>query len=170
MPRNFKEAMFFTAMMCGLMVFGMSIWNLQVAGHFSWGHLAVAYLPAFIFAFALDVLLVGPIAKSVAFAILHRIGHHEKRWVKIIAISGCMLLGMVTFMSLYGLVYNLGFSGLSWSIYGQTWLTNFVAAVPLNFLIAGPISRYILGHLQKPFPGEDKVETFDDDDELPTII
>ena len=34
----------------------------------------------------------------------------------------------------------------------------------------GPISRFILGKLQKPLPGEEVVENFEDDDELPTII
>ena len=43
-------------------------------------------------------------------------------------------------------------------------------ALPLNFLIAGPISRAILGPLQKTLPGEEKVENFEDDEELPTII
>lgn len=43
-------------------------------------------------------------------------------------------------------------------------------ALPLNFLIVGPIARFILGRLQKPFPGEEKVEDFEDDEEIPTII
>ncbi|MGT2906375.1 DUF2798 domain-containing protein [Streptococcus dentiloxodontae] len=170
MPRNFKEAIIFTCLMCGMMVLGMSIWNLIATGHFSWGHLAAGYLPGFIVAFILDVVIVGPIAKSIAISIIMKTPHHEKRWVKIIGISGCMVLGMVTVMSLYGLLYNLGFSGLSWKAYGQAWLTNFIVALPLNFLIVGPISRFILGHLQKPFPNEDKVEDFKDDEELPTII
>lgn len=177
MPRNFKEAMLFTVMMCGIVVFGMSIWNLYMnTGSVHWGHVFAGYLPGFAVAFLLDVILVGPIAKKIAFAMLHHIGHHEKRWVKIVAISGTMALVMVTFMSLYGLIFNLIIGqGLPWSVitlgaYGKAWLTNFVAAIPLNFLIAGPISRFILGHLQKPFPGEDKVENFDNDDELPEII
>ena len=53
--------------------------------------------------------------------------------------------------------------------YGRAWLTNVIMALPLNFLVVGPISFY-LGKLQKPLPGEGVVENFDDDDELPTII
>ena len=34
MPKNFKESLFFTAFMCSMMVFGMSIWNLSVVGYF----------------------------------------------------------------------------------------------------------------------------------------
>lgn len=168
MPRNFKEAMIFTCLMCGMMVLGMSIWNLIVSGQFSWAHVALGYLPGFVVAFLLDVILVGPIAKKIALSIIMKTPHHEKRWVKIVGISGSMVLGMVTCMSFYGIV--MSGQELTVSTYVRTWLTNFVAAVPLNFLIVGPISRFILGHLQKPFPDEDKVEDFSDDEEIPTII
>ena len=30
MPRNFKEALLFTILMCGMMVCGMSLWNLLI--------------------------------------------------------------------------------------------------------------------------------------------
>ena len=83
-------------------------------------------------------------------------------------ISGTMALFMVTFMSFYGLVYNSHLVTLL--SYGRAWLTNVIMALPLNFLVVGPISRFILGKLQKPLPGEGVVENFDDDDELPTII
>ncbi|EDT47288.1 hypothetical protein STRINF_01589 [Streptococcus infantarius subsp. infantarius ATCC BAA-102] len=63
MPRNFKEAMVFTCLMCGMMVFGMSMWNLFVAGAFSWKHVFLGFIPGFIVAFILDTLIVGPIAR-----------------------------------------------------------------------------------------------------------
>lgn len=165
MPRNFKEAMFFTLLMCSMMVLGMSMWNLYQLGHFSWSHLAGGFLPGFITAFLLDVLLVGPVVKGIAFRFLKE---HHKRWQKIAVISGSMVLAMVSLMSLYGLLFN----GVPLSVetYLGAWVTNFVMALPLNFLLVGPLSRFILGHLQKPLPGEEKVEDFEDDDELPTII
>ena len=126
MPRNFKEALLFTFLMCGMMVCGMSLWNLLILDWtgvvpFAWGHFFQGYIPGFVVAFLLDMLLVGPLAKTIAFAILHKVKAHDKRWA-------------------------------------------------LNFLVVGPISRFILGKLQKPLPGEEVVENFDDDDELPTII
>lgn len=63
MPRNFKEAMVFTCLMCGMMDFGMSMWNLFVAGAFSWKHVFLGFIPGFIVAFILDTLIVGPIAR-----------------------------------------------------------------------------------------------------------
>lgn len=59
-PRNFKEAMVFTCLMCEMMVFGLSMWNLFVAGAFSWKHVFLGFIPGFIVAFILDPLIVGP--------------------------------------------------------------------------------------------------------------
>lgn len=173
MPRNFKEAVIFTILMCGLMVCGMSIWNLLVldwAGvvPFSWQHFFEGYIPGFTVAFLLDMLVVGPIAKNLAFTLLHKLKAHDKRWVKIVTISTTMALFMVTFMSLYGLLYNG--QAVTAGTYAQAWLTNAVMALPLNLLVVGPISRFILGKIQKPFPGEEDVEDFDNDEELPTIV
>lgn len=76
MPRNFKEALLFTFLMCGMMVCGMSLWNLLILDWtgvvpFAWGHFFQGYIPGFVVAFLLDMLLVGPLAKTIAFAILH---------------------------------------------------------------------------------------------------
>ena len=147
MPRNFKESLFFTGLMCVMMVLGMTTWNLIVAGHFSWGHLASSYRPGFIVALFLDIVLAGPIAKKLAFAILERIDYQGKKWVRIIAVSGMMVLFMVSCMSLYGLLFNR--IPISYGIYGRTWITNFVFALPLNLLVVGPIARFILGNLQR---------------------
>lgn len=168
MPRNFKEAMIFTCLMCSMMVFGMSAWNLFVAGHLSLVHITSGFVPGFVVAFLLDVLIVGPIAKKVAISLLTHMGHHEKRWAKIIAISGTMAICMVTLMSFFGLFMNG--VGVTPASYGNAWLTNLVMALPLNFIVAGPISRFILGRIQKASDGEAEIEDFDDDEEIPTII
>ena len=122
----------------------------------------MGYLPAFIVAFLLDVLVVGLAAKKLAELILYHITHHEKRWMKIVTISGLMVLGMVSCMSVFGLVVNG--QALTLTHYGRAWVMNFIFALPLNLLVVGPISRFILGRIQGP--GED----FDDDDKLPEII
>lgn len=70
-------------------------------------------------------------------------------------------------MSFYGLFYN-GIA-ITPNTYLIAWFVNFIAALPLNFLIVEPIARFILSSFQKPFTGEE-VEDFQDDDEIPTII
>ncbi|VPK93527.1 membrane protein [Streptococcus pneumoniae] len=73
-------------------------------------------------------------------------------------------------MSFYGLFYN-GIA-ITPNTYLSAWFVNFIAALSLNFLIVEPIARFILSSFQKPFTGEEveKVEDFQDDDEIPTII
>ena len=144
MPKNFKELLFFTALMCSMMVFGMSIWNLSIVGYFSWAHLAMGYVPGLITAFLLDLLVAGQVVKGVAFKFLTE---RHKPWQKILVVSGVMVLIMVSLMSLYGMLFN----GVPLSVtnYLGAWLTNFIVAFPLNFLIVGPISRFILGQLQQ---------------------
>ena len=54
MPRNFKEALLFTFLMCGMMVCGMSLWNLLILDWtgvvpFAWGHFFQGYIPGYAF-------------------------------------------------------------------------------------------------------------------------
>ena len=120
MPRNFKEAIFLTLPMCSMMALGMSIWNLYLLGHFSLGNLASGYLPGFITAFLLDVILVELLVKGLSF---HFLKDYHKRWQKIAVIYGGMVLMMVSLMSVYGLL----FSGVALSMesylgaWEQTW-------------------------------------------------
>ena len=51
MPTNKKEVMLFTTLMCFLMVFGMSTYNLLLHGEFSLYALSKGLLPGFIVAF-----------------------------------------------------------------------------------------------------------------------
>lgn len=147
MPRNFKEAIFFTLLMCILMTLGMYDWNLFLLGHFPLGNLAADYLSGFITAFLLDVLLVGALVKGLFF---HFLKDYHKRWQKIAVISGGMVLMMVSLMSVYGLLFN-GVN-LSMESYLGAWGTNFIMAFPINFLLVGSLSHFILGRIQKPFP------------------
>ena len=120
MPRDLKEAIFFTLPMCSLMALVMSIWNLYLLGHFSLGNLASGYLPGFITAFLLDVILVELLVKGLSF---HFLKDYHKRWQKIAVIYGGMVLMMVSLMSVYGLL----FSGVALSMesylgaWEQTW-------------------------------------------------
>lgn len=67
MPTNKKEGLFFTTMMCGLMVIGMSIYNLSLHQALTLESFAIGLIPAFVFAFILDVFIVGVVAKKSPF-------------------------------------------------------------------------------------------------------
>lgn len=141
MPRNFKEALIFTCLMCTMMVLFMSTWNLFVIGKLSISNVIGGFIPGFACAFLIDMIVIGPLAKNLVKKLPFKL---EKRWQKIVAISSLMVVGMVSSMSFYGLFVN----NLSLSLYPKIWLTNFVAALPLNLLVVGPIARFILGSIQ----------------------
>ena len=63
-----------------------------------------------------------------------------------ICVSCCMVIPMVIIMSLYGALEVAVSQGL-WSQVGIIWLTNipknFIVALPLQLLIAGPLVRKV---------------------------
>lgn len=144
MPTNKKEGMLFTTLMCFLMVFGMSTYNLLLHEEFSLYALSKGLLPGFIVAFILDVFIVGVLAKKIAFSLPF---NKEKRLLLILTISSLMIIGMVTCMSLFGLLMEG--QTLSLSAYFQAWGLNFIVALPYQLLIIGPFSRMILTNYQQ---------------------
>jgi len=152
MPRNWKEEVVFTAIMAGLMVFVMTAYNVTMAQGFSNG-LVLAILGGYplglLVAIILDLLVVGPIAKGLAFKYIIN-DYMRKRTVLIgITISVLMVLGMVTCMSLFGIAVEGELSGAHvLATYGHTWLFNLIVALPLQLLIVGPIARAVLGKMQ----------------------
>ena len=145
MPTNKKEGIIFTVIMCSLMVIGMSTYNLLLHGSLNLSELVIGFIPGFIVAFILDVFIVGIIAKKIAFKL--PINQNSKIQL-IIAISTLMIIGMVTFMSMFGLIMNGQMSSLTIATYLGAWGTNFIMALPLQLIIVGPFSRYILGLIQ----------------------
>lgn len=146
MPTNKKEGIIFTTLMCFLMVFGMSFYNLMLHDALSINKLLVGLVPGFIVAFILDVFIVGIVAKKIAFN-LSFINKNSKLQL-ILTISCLMVIGMVTFMSIFGLVFENGFGSISIASYSHTWIMNFIIALPYQLVIVGPISRTILKKIQ----------------------
>ena len=114
MPTNAKEGIIFTTLMCSMMVFVMSAYNLLLVGKLGVTTLLLGFIPGFIVAFILDVLVVGKIAMAIADKLPL---NHDKMWQMILAISGMMICGMVAFMSLYGLLIEGGMPTHFWPAY-----------------------------------------------------
>lgn len=142
MPKNKKEGIFFTTLMCFLMVLGMSAYNLTIHQDFSVINLLTGFIPGFVVAFILDVFIVGVLAKKIAFR-LPFINKTQPLQL-ILTISTLMIIGMVTFMSLFGLIVEGGISGLSLPAYLTAWKMNVIVALPYQLIIVGPFSRFVL--------------------------
>ena len=147
MPRNFKEELIFMLMMAGLMVLGMSIYNIYLAQGLTdgfWHEVIVGYPIALIVAMVCDGFLVGPLAKMLAFKhIVPRFKATDGLQIPL-TISTLMVLGMVTCMSLFGVLIN----GHSLSAYPKAWLFNVLLALPMQILVVGPIARAVLSKVQ----------------------
>ena len=135
----------FTLMMCFCMVLGMTIYNMILNEGFHsnlLNNLLKDFWLGFIVALLLDIFIVGKLAKPIAFKIVKP--NKETKQVKIIlAISSCMVIGMVLFMSMFGAIIAAGFNINALKLYPLCIVRNFVVALPLNLLIVSPIVRFL---------------------------
>lgn len=154
MPQNKRESLIYTVMMCFIMVLWMSIYNVSLhTGGFDQVSIQAAWLGfpiAYVFAMGCDLFFVSKIAKHVAFQYLLK--PTSSSLTKMIVISSCMVIPMVLIMSLYGALEACISSG-TWNNVLFIWFmnipTNFIMALPLQLLIAGPFVRLIF---RKAFP------------------
>ncbi|GIP19808.1 hypothetical protein [Paenibacillus sp. J22TS3] len=147
MPTTKRENMILGLMMCCGMVIFMTFYNLTIhgqLGNISAKGLLTQLLLIFFTAAIVELLIVGPVAKRIAFAM--PFDKSNKLYV-IVALALCMVTGMVLIMSLYGLgtAYfsnTLGSEPLIES-YCFIVLKNFIFAFPLQLFIVGPLVRFL---------------------------
>ena len=151
MPKNFKEEIFFSLIMAGLMVFVMAGYNVAMADGFSSGYILEVlkgYPLALIVALILDLGVVGPTAKKIFFNHIFKPEMEKKPIIIGISISILMVAGMVTLMSAFGMIVTQNFAGNIVLTYLHTWILNLFMALPLQLLIVGPIARKALSAFQ----------------------
>lgn len=153
MPQNKRESLIFTVMMCFFMVFFMSIYN--VACHHGTFNLEIikdAWLGfpiAYCFAMCCDWFLVSGLAKGFAFRFL--VKPESVPLKKVLAVSCCMVVPMVIIMSFYGAMEAVISGGAGWDQLLLIWIfnipRNFIMALPLQLLVAGPVIRELFRRL-----------------------
>lgn len=147
MPQNRKESFIYTVLMCAFMVFFMSVYNIARMDGISWMTIKSAWLGfpiAYIVGILCDWFIVSGPAKKLAFKMVG-----DKKHLLIIAIPGCMVCGMVVLMSLYGAIEHNGLQAGTVTAWLKNIPWNFIAALPLQFILAGPIIRRTF---RKAFP------------------
>ncbi|MBD7986369.1 DUF2798 domain-containing protein [Sporosarcina sp. Sa2YVA2] len=147
MPTTRRESLYFGLIMCFGMVFFMTLYNFYLNdtfGQISFMGGITDFFIGFMVAIILDLYLVGPIAKKIAFRLT---ANTTNVVYKVLTISTCMVTGMAFFMSIYGLGINYFHNGFySNSIiteYLSVFSKNFIVALPLQIIIMGPIVRFI---------------------------
>jgi len=161
MPKNFKEELLFTAVMAGLMVLVMAGYNIALADGFSHHFIRevlTGYPLALLVAAICDLGIIGPGVKYIFFHFIIN-DYMKKKQIRIaLTISVMMVAGMVTLMSLFGMVVTQNFGDNALLTYLHTWIFNLFMALPLQLLIVGPIARKILGTVQKHYAPVENAE------------
>ncbi|MDP7989504.1 DUF2798 domain-containing protein [Bacillus sp. MHSD_36] len=149
MPTTRKENLQFGMMMCLGMVIVMTFYNLLMNGTGGQIHIkeiALELLIGFIIALLIEICIVGPCAKKLVFALPF---DKSKKVNVIIAMATTMVIGMVFFMSFYGMAMmylHNGLHGESFvSMYFSIFIKNFIMAYPLQLIIMGPLVRFLFG-------------------------
>lgn len=145
LPTTKKEEAIFGLMMCFGMVIFMMTYNLvrhDALGSMSGVELLLQFILCFVVAYVLEAFVVGPVAKKVAFALPY---NKSKKLYVIVSLACCMVIGMVTLMSLYGLLTNGKNGEPFYRAYFTLYFYNFIFALPLQLLIVGPSVRFIFG-------------------------
>ncbi|MBG0962507.1 DUF2798 domain-containing protein [Bacillus sp. SRB1LM] len=149
MPTTRKENLQFGMMMCLGMVIVMTFYNLLMNGTGGQIHIkeiALELIIGFIIALLIEICIVGPCAKKLVFALPF---DKSKKVNIIIAMATTMVIGMVFFMSFYGMamIYlHNGLHGESFvSMYFSIFIKNFIMAYPLQLIIMGPLVRFLFG-------------------------
>ena len=153
MPKNFKEELVFTGLIAGMMVFGMTMYNVFKASGInmeSWGNVDTGFPLALLVAVILDLALVGPLAKKIVFSHIEKKNLQPSPAQLGIFISLFMILGMVTLMSIFGIIMEgTPTTDSLLLLYGKTWVLNIIVALPLQLLLVGPSSRFIFAKIYR---------------------
>lgn len=156
MPQNKRESIIYSLIVCFMMVFFMSIYNVTLHhGKLSLEVIQQAWLGlpiGFIFALFFDLSIVSKVAKGFVFKYL--VKPEDSAMKKMICISSSMVICMVIIMSFYGAL-EACISMYSFNKIAFIWLSNipknFVMALPLQLIIVGPVARKVF---RKIFPLE----------------
>lgn len=108
--------------------------------------IALELIIGFIIALLIEICIVGPCAKKIVFVLPF---DKSKKVNMIIAMATTMVIGMVFFMSFYGMAMMYLHNGLHGdsfvTIYFSVFIKNFIMAYPLQLIIMGPLVRFLFG-------------------------
>lgn len=148
MPRNQRESLIYTVIMCFVMIVWMSTYNVSIhMGSLSLQSIQKAWLGiplAYTVGILLDMFIASKLAKGIAFRFFIKPESSSNK--KIFFVSTGMVVSMCLFMSLYGAIEGCIHSN-QWNMLALIWLKNiprnFIMAWPFQLFIAGPIVRKI---------------------------
>ena len=133
MPKTKPQKLFFTAVTAWFMVYIMTIYNMVLAnGAFTNSTFLLALQDMwieYIIIFLCALFISSPIATKLAF--------------NIFTIQIFTVICQVTFASFIGVFHSYGFTSDFIPNYLSVYCLNFIMALPIQLIVAGPVSRFI---------------------------
>lgn len=150
MPKTRIQSLFFTAITAFIMVYGMTLYNTVLATE---SFTNMSFLTTlqnmwieYIIIFLLAYFVSSRFAKKFAFKIVKP---GDRPIFIIFATQIFTVIAQVAFASIIGVFHSYGFTYDFIPNYLITYCKNFIMALPLQLIIAGPIARFVFRHIFK---------------------
>ena len=144
MPKTKLESIIFTAVTAWLMVYIMTLYNTVLAmGSFTNATFLIALKGMwleYVIIFLCAYFISGRIAKYFAFRVVQP---GDRPIAVIFAIQVFTVVSQVALASILGVWHGYGFTSQFVPHYLMTYCRNFIMALPVQLLIAGPIARWL---------------------------
>ena len=151
MPKTKFQSIIFTAITAWIMVYIMTLYNTVLAtGNFRNLTFLIALKGMwieFIIIFLCAFFISSPIAKCLAFRVVKP---GDRPIFIIFAIQIFTVVCQVALASILGVYHGYGFTSQFIPNYFATYCRNFIMAMPVQLLIAGPIARWLFRTMFKP--------------------
>jgi len=149
MGGNKKKEILFTSFICAVMVGFMGLFTMAVQSHsLSLPVLIQAarcFIPAYLFALIIELLVVSRVAKRVAVKIADP--DENSPGIVILTVSFCMVCCMSFCMTWFGAVMQNGLTSNVVPFFLNNWPRCFMVALFSQWFFAGPFSRYVFSRL-----------------------
>lgn len=142
MPQTKLQSVIFTAVTAFIMVYVMTVYNIALASEGLTNQTFLAAIKGmwieYIFIFLCAYFISSPIAKKCAFKIVEPT---DRPIAIVLTIQIFTVVFQVLFASILGAYKAGGFSVNFVPIYLKAYCFNFIFALPIQLLIAGPVAR-----------------------------
>lgn len=142
MPKTKVESVVFTAVTAWIMVYIMTLYNIVLAGgiftNATFLQALLTMWPEFVIIFLCAFFISSPAAKHFAFRVVTLA---DRPIFIILTIQIFTVVFQVALASILGVHHGYGFDSQIVPHYLMTYCRNFIMALPVQLLIAGPIAR-----------------------------
>lgn len=144
MPKTRAQSVFFTAVTAFIMVYIMTLYNIVLAGGEFTNASFLLPLKTMWIEYVIIGLLAYFVSSHIAKYFAFRVVKPGDRPIAIIfSIQVFTVITQVAFASIIGVYHSYGFTSRFIPDYITTYCRNFVMALPVQLIIAGPLSRFI---------------------------